>query len=89
MTPTQLRRAVAQLDFVRRRRELFFWTVTMTLTVILLVVMTLTFLVSLVQGGCIDGAHMAVGAGIAGLLRHLARLQAAYELVPRQTREHV
>lgn len=46
-----LRRAVAELDLVRRRRELFFWTITMSLTVIVLISMVIAFLLSLIQGG--------------------------------------
>jgi ABC-type lipoprotein release transport system permease subunit len=66
MTPAELRQASAELDFLRRRRELFFWTMTMTLALVVLVVMTVAFVVSMVHGAPIDIEQLAVGAGITG-----------------------
>jgi hypothetical protein len=66
VTPAQLRHASAELELVRRRRELFFWTIRMTLSVIVLVAIAVAFIVSLIEGATIDAAHMAVGAGITG-----------------------
>jgi hypothetical protein len=66
LTPAELRHAFAVLDLARRRRELLFWTIAMTLTVIVLVAMTVAFVVSLIQGSAIDPAQMTVGAGITG-----------------------
>jgi hypothetical protein len=63
-----------ELNFMRRRRELLFWTIMMTLAVVVLATMTLAFLVSLVRGATIDGAYMAGGAGIVGLLRYFSFL---------------
>lgn len=66
MTPAELRHAFAELDLVRRRRELMFWTITTTLAVIVLVAMTVAFVVALIQDSSIDGTQMAVGTGITG-----------------------
>jgi hypothetical protein len=66
VTPAELCHAFAELDLMRSRRELMFWTITMTLAVIVLVAMTVAFVVSLIQGSSLDPAHMAVGTGITG-----------------------
>jgi hypothetical protein len=78
LTPAELRHAFAVLDLARRRRELLFWTIAMTLTVIVLVAMTVAFVVSLIQGSSIDPARMTVGAGITAAsasVRILGRLR--------------
>lgn len=86
MTSAQLRQANAELDLTQRRRELFFWTIRLTLAVIVLIALTIAFVVSLIQGASIDAAQMALGAGITaanaasgqilGLLRRFDRLKA-------------
>jgi hypothetical protein len=86
VTPAQLRQANVELGLTRRRRELFFWTIRMTLTVIVSIAMTIALVVSLIQGASIDVAQMSLGAGITavnaasgqilGLLRRLVRLKA-------------
>lgn len=80
MKPAKLRHASAELDLKRKRRELLFWTIATTLALIVLGAMTVAFVVSLVFGGSIDPARMAVGAGImganvagGGILKLLAR----------------
>ena len=67
MTRTELRDARAELDLVRRRRELFFWTVEMTLAVIVLIGMTIAFLAWLIHGDRADVGTIAAGAGITGV----------------------
>lgn len=64
MTPAQLRHATAELDFVRRRLELLFWTIATGLALIVLAAMTVAFIVSLIRGPTMDHAMMEVGAGI-------------------------
>jgi len=66
VTPAQLRQATAELDLVRRRRELLFWTIRMTLAVIVLAAMTVAFVVSLIQGASTDATQMALGASSGG-----------------------
>jgi hypothetical protein len=66
VTPAELRQAAAELDLVRRRRELLFWTIRMTLVVIVLVAMTIAFLAALVKGTAVDPAQMLVAGGITG-----------------------
>lgn len=51
---------------MRQRRELFFWTIRMTLALIVLGAMTIAFSLSLMHGASMDAARMAVGAGITG-----------------------
>lgn len=66
MKPAQLRRATAELAFVRRRRELLFWTIGMILAAIVSAATAIAFVISLVHGAAVDNALMAMGAGIVG-----------------------
>ena len=66
MTPAGLRRASAQLDLVRQRRELLFWTISMTFGSIVLFAITVGFVWSLVRGASMTAGQIVVGAGITG-----------------------
>lgn len=50
--------AFDQLDLMARRLELFFWTITMTLAVIVLFALTAQLVLSMLGGGAIDPAEM-------------------------------
>jgi len=66
VTPAQLRHASAELELVRRRRELLFWTIRMTLAVVVLIAITIALLWSLIHGSGVDVVIAALAAGIAG-----------------------
>jgi hypothetical protein len=65
MTIDQIRHASAELDLLRRQRELLFWTITMMLALIILTALTVAFLFSLIKGDSLDGAYTAA-AGVSG-----------------------
>lgn len=66
LTPAQVRQVSAELDLIRRRRELLFWTITTTLAVIVLITMTVALLVSFITGTSIDSTRIALAVGITG-----------------------
>jgi hypothetical protein len=65
--PSKVRDALAELDLVRRRRELFFWTIAMALAVIVLCAIAAAFLVSLVTGNSFDVGNLGLGVGITSI----------------------
>jgi hypothetical protein len=70
VTIDRVRHASDDLDLLRQRRELLFWTITMTLALIILTALTVAFLFSLINGHSPDGTHTAAaGVGSAALAR--------------------
>jgi hypothetical protein len=63
---TELRHALAEIELMRRRRELLFWSIRMTLALVMLATITVAVLVSLVRRVSMDPALMAVGVAITG-----------------------
>ena len=61
--------AFDQLDLMARRLELFFWTITMTLVVIVLVTLTAQLVLSILGGGPMDPAEMAAAVALASAAR--------------------
>ena len=73
MTIDQIRHASAELELLRRRRELLFWTITMTLALIILAALTVTFLFSLIKGDSLDAANTAVAVVSSAALVRIIR----------------
>jgi hypothetical protein len=77
VTPAALERAKAELDLARQQRELLFWTIHMTLAVIVSTAVTIAFLVSLIEGVPISVKEIVAGAAIGAASAHLTRLAIA------------
>ena len=65
MTDDQLRRAFADLELARRRRELLFWTLRGWLGIAVLLGLTVAALVMLLRGDA-EQAQLLAGAGVLG-----------------------
>ena len=65
MTEDRLRRAFAELELARRRRELLFWTLRSWLGLLVLTGLTVALLVTLVRGHA-DQAKALAAAGALG-----------------------
>jgi hypothetical protein len=73
----RIRHASDELDLLRQRRELLFWTITMTLALIILTALTMAFLFSLIKDNSPDGTYTAAaGVGSATLVRIIRRERA-------------
>lgn len=77
MAPAELEQARAALDLTRQRRELFFWTIEMSLVAIVLIAMTIAFVVWLAQGVPIGVEQLVAGAGVGAVGARAKQLLAA------------
>jgi hypothetical protein len=91
MTPEEIRTAMIELDFVRRRRELTFWSIAMVLA-LLVAAGTMVGSITLLLFASSTASHVAVGGAVTacslagGLLLKLLK-SVAQDAAPAKPRD--